>query len=286
MDYQINEVKDLLRKLPGPKGLNDKGLTVPLNVFLYQEIQRMQKIISIVRTTCQQIVEAIDGQIIMTPQIVNGIDSIADAKVPNNWIYDATQAEISWLLPNLGGWIGALTDRNAQLHSWLKNGRPNTFWLTGFFNPQGFLTAMKQEVTRINKNKPPKPGEKDKDQWSLDDVTYSTAIKDKEFENIREVQTEGVYIHGLFLEGAKWYKGLLDEPEPKKMFAPLPILYVTAVNKKKPDAEKMSSSFYSCPVYKYPRKTDKYLIFRVNLNCEASNSKWKLRGVSLLCSTD
>jgi hypothetical protein len=46
---------------------------------------------------------------------------------------------------------------------------------------------MKQEVTRINKNKAPKPGEKDKDQWSLDDVTYSTAIKDKEFENIREV---------------------------------------------------------------------------------------------------
>lgn len=35
LDYQINEVKDLLRKLPGPKGLNDKGLTVPLNVFLY-----------------------------------------------------------------------------------------------------------------------------------------------------------------------------------------------------------------------------------------------------------
>lgn len=69
----------------------------------------------------------------------------------------------------------------------MKNSRPNTFWLTGFFNPQGFLTAMKQEVTRINKVKPPKPGEKDKDQWSLDDVTYSTAIKDKEFENIREV---------------------------------------------------------------------------------------------------
>jgi dynein heavy chain len=102
-----------MKKLPGPKGLLERGMNIPLNVFLMQEIKRMQKILTIVRTTCQQIVEAIDGQIIMTPSIVNAIDSIADAKVPNTWIYDATGAEISWLLPNLGGWIGGLSDRNA-----------------------------------------------------------------------------------------------------------------------------------------------------------------------------
>lgn len=48
----------------------------------------------------------------MTPQIVNAIDSVSDAKVPNNWIYDATGAEIAWLMPNLGGWIAGLSDRN------------------------------------------------------------------------------------------------------------------------------------------------------------------------------
>jgi dynein heavy chain len=52
------------------------------------------------------------------------------------------------------------------------------------------------------------------------------------------------------LEGCKWSRNGLDESEPKKMFAPLPILYVTAINKKKgADAEKNSST-YSCPVYK------------------------------------
>jgi dynein heavy chain len=34
-DYNFGEVKENLRKLPGPKGLNEKGMTVPLNVFLY-----------------------------------------------------------------------------------------------------------------------------------------------------------------------------------------------------------------------------------------------------------
>jgi len=52
-DYVMTEVKELLQKLPGPKGLPGKGSDVPLNVFLYQEIQRMQNIISIVRNTCQ-----------------------------------------------------------------------------------------------------------------------------------------------------------------------------------------------------------------------------------------
>lgn len=129
--------------------------------------------------------------------------------------------------------------------------------------------------------------DKDKDQWSLDDVTYHTVVKEREFDNIKDVQNEGVYIHGLFLEGSRWFKNTLDDPEPKKMFAPLPILYVTAVNKKKsPDAEKLSTC-YPCPVYKYPRKTDKYLIFKVILPCDQyPPSRWRLRGVSLLCSIE
>ena len=65
------------------------------------------------------------------------------------------------------------------------------------------------------------------------------------------------------------------------MFSDLPILYVTA--KKKGGAEGKSSNFYPCPVYKYPRRTDKYLIFRVPLQCDNIN-KWKQRGVALLCA--
>ena len=41
----------------------------------------------------------------MTPSIFDAIDAIADARVPYLWVYDPTGAEISWLLPNLGGWI-------------------------------------------------------------------------------------------------------------------------------------------------------------------------------------
>jgi len=73
------------------------------------------------------------------------------------------------------------------------------------------------------------------------------------------------------------------------LYAKLPILYISAVNKKKsPDSERMST-IYPCPVYKYPRRTDRYILsnFKVTLSCEGSGPhKWRLRGVAILCSTD
>lgn len=158
-------------------------MAVPLNVFLYQEISRMQKVISIVRKTLVDICDAIDGQIIMTPDILEAINGVFDAKVPNQWVYDPTGAEIAWIIPTLAKWFNDLIERNKQLYEWMKGSRPVTFWLGGFFNPQGFLTAMKQEVTRLHKV-PKGTGANQEPPWSLDDVSYSTTVKDKDVEQL------------------------------------------------------------------------------------------------------
>jgi len=56
-----------------------------------------------VRRTLTDLVLAIDGQIIMTTQIVETINNIYDLRVPKSWILDATgSVEISWLCPTLG----------------------------------------------------------------------------------------------------------------------------------------------------------------------------------------
>jgi len=71
------------------------------------------------------------------------------------------------------------------------------------------------------------------DFWSLDDVDYQTDVKDFDIDRMpRDLSQEGVYLSGMFLEGAKWERkeGRLDEAEMKKMFWPMPCIYVTAAS--------------------------------------------------------
>ena len=84
----------------------------------------------------------------------------------------------------LGFWYTELLERDAQFRRWCFNGRPKVFWVTGFFNPQGFLTAMRQEVTRSHKG------------WALDSVICQNLVTRFAKEDIHDSPPEGVYIHG------------------------------------------------------------------------------------------
>ncbi|XP_075877996.1 dynein axonemal heavy chain 8-like [Nelusetta ayraudi] len=265
-----NMSADMLRKLPPnyvPHEVRARlvkmGALNPMNIFLRQEVDRMQRIISVVRVSLTDLKLAIDGTIIMSENLRDALDNIFDARVPSLW------RKLSWESTTLGFWFTELLERNKQFYHWVFQGRPKTFWMTGFFNPQGFLTAMRQEVTRANKG------------WALDTVTLYNKVLKQTMEEITMAPTEGVYIYGLYLDGAGWDRknARLIEATPKVLFTLLPVVHMYAINCAGPIDPKL----YVCPIYKKPRRTDLNYITAVVLPTVLSPDHWILRGVALLC---
>lgn len=61
------------------------GVLQPLNIFLRQEVDRMQKVIGLVRSTLVDLKLGIDGTIIMSEKLQDALDNMFNARVPNNW---------------------------------------------------------------------------------------------------------------------------------------------------------------------------------------------------------
>ena len=127
-----------------------------------------------------------------------------------------------------------------------------------------------QEVTRAHKG------------WALDMVVLHNEVTRSLKDDIVNPPVEGVYVFGLFLEGAGWDRrgARLTEPKPKVLFEALPIIHISAHLTKDVDPK-----MYSCPVYKKPRRTDLTYIASVELKSTQNPDHWILRGVALLCDT-
>ncbi|XP_050311595.1 dynein axonemal heavy chain 8 [Anthonomus grandis grandis] len=264
------QAKDMLSKLPKDydpfevkERLKAMNLLNPLNIFLRQEIDRMQKVISLVRSTLTDLLLAIDGIIIMSESLGDALDNIYDAKVPFIW------RRGSWEANTLGFWFTELIERDAQFRSWCFGGRPPCFWMAGFFNPQGFLTAMKQEVARAHKG------------WALDQVSLMNQVTKNMKEEINSAPPEGVLIYGLFLDGAGWDRRhiRLAESINKVLYTMIPVVHVYAIYSTDPKP----ATLYTCPVYKKARRTGLNFITVLWLQTAKPPEHWVLRGVALLC---
>ncbi|KAK9298339.1 hypothetical protein QLX08_008257 [Tetragonisca angustula] len=264
------QAKEMLKKLPPSydpfevkERLHVLGATAPMTIFLKQEIDRIQVIITLVDATLKDLLLAIEGVIIMCEELRDALDNIYDARVPKSW-----RAK-SWESSSLGFWYTELLDRNKQFSTWLHTGRPAKFWMTGFFNPQGFLTAMRQEVTRAHKG------------WALDNVTLHNEVLRYTAEEIKTEPQEGVYVYGLFLEGAGWDRrnNRLCESANKVLYVLMPVIHIFALYNV-PDKD---PKLYQCPVYKKPQRTYVLFITPLWLQTIRPPEFWILRGVALLC---
>ena len=94
------------------------------------------------------------------------------------------------------------------MQHWIEKGYPRSYWLSGFFFPQGFLTGTLQNHARKYnlpidqlsfKYQPMKIYRKQEEY-------YNAAMKEEEeiMDNMIPVFEDGVVVHGLFMEAMKW----------------------------------------------------------------------------------
>ena len=119
----------------------------------------------------------------------------------------------------------------------------------------------------------------------------------KYVEDLTESATEGKYIHGFFLEGARWEcgrgseQGYLTEMELKDLHPALPVMNVKAVVKIGDSLE--VDGRYRCPVYMTSDRGAVF-VFEAFLNIESNEgeeqerwrNQWILAGVALLMTPE
>jgi len=114
-------------------------------------------------------------------------------------------------------------------------GNPNCYWLPGMFFPQGFMTGVLQTHAR-------------KYTIAIDQLDFAFTIQEAELpEEIEEAPEQGVYINGLFLDGARWDREneIITDQLPSKMIETMPVIHFCPKADYKIDPEE-----YQAPLYK------------------------------------
>ncbi|KAK9823491.1 hypothetical protein WJX72_003121 [[Myrmecia] bisecta] len=247
-----------------------------LSVVLSQEMHRLNRLTNTMRTSLVELQKAITGLVVMSSELELMYNSFLNNQVPELWAAVAYPS-----LKALGAWVEDYQRRSAFLRSWLTGGSPATFWLSGLFFPQGFMTAVLQMHARKYAIPIDRLG------MQVEVTQHMTA------EDVSTAPEDGVYIDGLWLDGARWNaaQGCLDESEPGVMFSPLPVVHF----KPTPDYAAPATT-YECPLYKTSvragalsttgQSTNFVLCLNLPMRKGTDTDHWVLQGVACLCMLD
>jgi dynein heavy chain len=276
--------------LPGPAG--------PYIVVALQECGRMNLLLREIRRSLVDLDKGLKGQLNMS-QVM---EDLVTALTINQWPGRNPFSKCSWerlawpSQKNLMSQFADMLLRVKQLSNWIETfDVPKSIWLPGLFNPSSYLTAALQVTAR-------------KTGLALDKMTIETHVTTMwDVSEVTDYAVDGTYIHGLYIEGARWPKGEdagetflventscaghLCESRLKELMPPMPVIYVKAVPIR-PEWEASPVGYlrgepeiYECPVY-YTSFRGPTFVFLATLKTNDPSTKWILSGCALVLQID
>ncbi|KAF3689531.1 Dynein heavy chain 1 [Channa argus] len=230
-------VAGIAEKIPPPFSVQEVMEKYPvlyeesMNTVLIQEVIRYNKLLVVISHSLTDIVKALKGLVVMSSELELMANSLF-----NNVAYPS--------LKPLASWVSDLLQRINFLRRWISKGIPPVFWISGFFFPQAFLTGTLQNYARRSGT-------------SIDTIGFDFEVIVKLVSEIKEKPNTGCYIHGLFLEGARWDNGAgqLTESRPKELHTEMAVIWLIP----KPNRRPPASGVYICPIYKTLTRAGQYL---------------------------
>lgn len=271
---------DILSKLPKVMSLDDVISRHPvryeesMNTVLIQEVIRFNKLLSAMHSSLRDLIKAIKGLVVMSEALELMANSLYVNQVPALWAAKAYPS-----LKPLGAWVIDLLARVEFIQNWNKNGIPPSFWISGFYFPQAFLTGTLQNYAR-------------KHVVSIDTLAFDFDVLNRPVSELRTRPTDGCYVYGLYLEGARWdaSKGRLEESKAKELYTEMaPMWFRPVVSRKTPE-----SGVYECPCYKTLQRAgvlsttghSTNFVLPIEVPTHMTPSHWIKRAVALICALD
>eukprot|EP00775_Hariotina_reticulata_P006671 gene6671-6895_t len=284
---------DILARLPPNFDLEAAEAAYPqdyfnsMNTVLVQEIGRFNALLAVMRSSLLELGQACKGLALMSSELDELGKALFNGKIPALWLRRSFPS-----LKPLGSYVKEVLERLTFFDTWLQQGPPSVFWISGFFFTQAFLTGAKQNYAR-------------KCKLPIDTIDFDFEVMDGLPEAAATTSSsgwasgspdsvsapiDGVYCRGLFLEGARWDSSVheLAESHPKVLFTQMPVIWMLPR-----DVGTLAAyPHYNCPLYKTAERRgvlsttghSTNFVVDIRLATKQAAAHWTKRGVALLTS--
>ncbi|XP_061882783.1 dynein axonemal heavy chain 6 [Entelurus aequoreus] len=269
------------------------GRVNSLTTVLGQEADRFTKLSRLLRVSLITLQKAIGGLVVMSEEMDMIYTSFVNNQVPSHWSNCSYPS-----LKSLAGWIKDLNLRIYFIESWITRGHPKSFWISGFFFPQGFLTAVLQNHARqynlpidelnFRFNMLPLY----RDQSTVAEATRNAGSSaELEMDKEMPVPGDGVLVHGMFMDASRWDDDnmVIEDALPRVMNSNLPVMHFEPMQNYEAEP-----GLYHAPLYKTSARAGTLsttghstnFVVTVLLPSNRPSDYWISKASALLCQLD